>query len=338
MYICYIEDFMFCPKCKAEYREGFYRCADCEVDLVPELPPEEEQPLEQPAEYLNLVNIETYYNRHEAELAKGFLSVNGINAVVLGDDGGGVQPGLSFSRGVRLLVKEGDVEKAKEILHDAGYTTYPHRCKEPEKNANPEASKITAMKVLRRIRKCLINTIHFFDLGGSSMKKYIRVIVIGLSLFLAAGYSGKEVLMAGDQNNGPGFEISFHHVGISVANLEESIAWYKEMLGFEEVMRMSEDAANKMEIGHIKRGNCYIELFQVEGAKPLPEYRLDPSADLRVHGVKHFGLQVDDALAAVKELKAKGVEIAMGPIDTPGVCFVFIRDNSGNALELIEFK
>ncbi|MBN2061915.1 MAG: VOC family protein, partial [Deltaproteobacteria bacterium] len=77
---------------------------------------------------------------------------------------------------------------------------------------------------------------------------------------------------------------------------------------------------------------------QVEGAKPLPEYRLDPSADLRVHGVKHFGLQVDDAHAAVKELKAKGVEIAMGPIDTPGVCFVFIRDNSGNALELIEYK
>jgi hypothetical protein len=114
---------MFCPKCKAEYREGFYRCADCEIDLVPELPPEEEQPLEHPAEYLNLVNIETYYNRHEAELAKGFLSVNGINAVVFGDDGGGVQPGLSFSIGVQLLVKEEDVEKAKEILHDASYIT-----------------------------------------------------------------------------------------------------------------------------------------------------------------------------------------------------------------------
>lgn len=25
---------MYCPLCKAEYREGFYRCADCEVDLV----------------------------------------------------------------------------------------------------------------------------------------------------------------------------------------------------------------------------------------------------------------------------------------------------------------
>src|SRR5580658_1248038 len=29
---------MFCPVCKAEYREGFRRCADCDVDLVWELP------------------------------------------------------------------------------------------------------------------------------------------------------------------------------------------------------------------------------------------------------------------------------------------------------------
>jgi hypothetical protein len=29
---------MFCPKCKAEYRSGFTRCSDCEVDLVEHLP------------------------------------------------------------------------------------------------------------------------------------------------------------------------------------------------------------------------------------------------------------------------------------------------------------
>jgi hypothetical protein len=31
---------MFCPQCKAEYRQGFTRCADCDVDLVWELPKE----------------------------------------------------------------------------------------------------------------------------------------------------------------------------------------------------------------------------------------------------------------------------------------------------------
>ena len=29
---------MFCPECKAEYRPGFTRCADCDVDLVENLP------------------------------------------------------------------------------------------------------------------------------------------------------------------------------------------------------------------------------------------------------------------------------------------------------------
>jgi hypothetical protein len=32
---------MFCPICKAEYRDGYFRCADCDVDLVASLPKEE---------------------------------------------------------------------------------------------------------------------------------------------------------------------------------------------------------------------------------------------------------------------------------------------------------
>ena len=35
---------MFCPLCKAEYREGFLKCADCQVDLVNALPIDPEPP------------------------------------------------------------------------------------------------------------------------------------------------------------------------------------------------------------------------------------------------------------------------------------------------------
>ena len=117
---------------------------------------------------------------------------------------------------------------------------------------------------------------------------------------------------------------------------EKSAAWYHKMLGFEVVTRMKQ--VGGMTVVHIKRGDCYIELFQVAGAKPLPEYRRDPSADLRVHGTVHFAFQVSDVAAAIKELKAKGAEIAMGPVDTSGVAFAFIRDNSGNCFELIQYK
>jgi len=106
---------MFCPKCKAEYREGFYKCADCEIDLVYELPPEPEQYTEY--EYINLVNIKTYTDRHEAEFAKGLLLANGIYAVVPGDEGRVYRHQLAF--GVyELLVKEEDVQEAKNILSE----------------------------------------------------------------------------------------------------------------------------------------------------------------------------------------------------------------------------
>ena len=144
--------------------------------------------------------------------------------------------------------------------------------------------------------------------------------------------------MAPAQDNNVGFEISFHHVGISVANVDESVAWYKKMLGFEEVTRMKQEGVPSMVIAHIKRGNCYIELFQVEGAKPLPEYRRDPTKDLGVHGTVHFAFKVADVKAAIKEIRAKGAEIVLEPIETTGIVFAFLRDNSGNCFELIQYK
>ena len=32
----------YCPNCKAEYRDGFDKCIDCEIDLVDELPADAE--------------------------------------------------------------------------------------------------------------------------------------------------------------------------------------------------------------------------------------------------------------------------------------------------------
>jgi hypothetical protein len=109
---------MFCPKCGAEYREGFYRCADCEIALVHELSPVPEPS----AEYLNLAHIKTYSDRHEADLVKGLLSENGIEAYIQGDEFGGYEPVLSFLKGIRLLVKEEDVEGANKLLREIAET------------------------------------------------------------------------------------------------------------------------------------------------------------------------------------------------------------------------
>lgn len=41
----------WCPKCKNEYRKGINHCPDCDVDLVEELLPEEEEKVEIPEDY-----------------------------------------------------------------------------------------------------------------------------------------------------------------------------------------------------------------------------------------------------------------------------------------------
>jgi len=170
------------------------------------------------------------------------------------------------------------------------------------------------------------------------MKKTASVKILGLLLFTFLG----AIVMTGSsaiaQDSPVGFTITPHHIALSVPNAEESAAWYKKMLGFEVVTRMNENGANKMKVVHISRGEAYIELFEVEGAKPLPDYRRDPSVDFTVHGLKHFAFTVTDAMAAFKELRAKGAEIAMEPLDLPGIVFGFVRDNAGNCFELIQYK
>lgn len=34
---------MFCPECRAEYRPGFTRCSDCDVELVPAIPQQDKR-------------------------------------------------------------------------------------------------------------------------------------------------------------------------------------------------------------------------------------------------------------------------------------------------------
>ena len=64
----------------------------------------------------DLVCIKTYNNRLEAELEKGRLDSQGIQAMISADDAGGMRPDLSWSTGVRLLVKQEDAHRALEIL------------------------------------------------------------------------------------------------------------------------------------------------------------------------------------------------------------------------------
>ena len=65
-----------------------------------------------------LVIIETFLNRLNADLALGALAAAGIDAVISTDDAGGAYAGV-LSRGVRLLVRAEDADQAKDVLSNA---------------------------------------------------------------------------------------------------------------------------------------------------------------------------------------------------------------------------
>lgn len=127
------------------------------------------------------------------------------------------------------------------------------------------------------------------------------------------------------------------HAGISVGDLEASIAWYRDMLGFE-LMRVVDipDAEEAGTVALVRRGDFILELFCLPGAAPLPEERRHPATDLLTHGIKHVAYAVPDIAALMDDLKAKGVDVVWDVVVRDGSPCAFVRDNSGNLVEFVE--
>src|SRR3990172_3899283 len=110
---------MFCPKCGAEYREGFTVCSDCGVGLVEGHPPE--------PEFVEFVTVYRSGNPALLALAKSILEDAGIPYVVRGE---GLQDlfawgrmGIGFNPLVgppEIQVDIEDKEEAVELLEQLG--------------------------------------------------------------------------------------------------------------------------------------------------------------------------------------------------------------------------
>ena len=100
---------MYCPDCRAEYREGVETCPDCEVHLVVELPPEG------PDE--DLVAIFETADVSLLPVVKSLLDSAEIPFVVQGDEALSVLPvgrwGAGISQSGRGLAATIRVDKAR---------------------------------------------------------------------------------------------------------------------------------------------------------------------------------------------------------------------------------
>jgi len=103
---------MFCPKCKSEYRQGFTRCTDCDMDLVHELPSEE-------AEFVEYVQVLATHNAADISFIKSILDGEEVDYFLKGELFNQLEPPVQPAI---LMVRKDQVETANDLLRDLNVT------------------------------------------------------------------------------------------------------------------------------------------------------------------------------------------------------------------------
>ena len=129
------------------------------------------------------------------------------------------------------------------------------------------------------------------------------------------------------------FRTSGAFFALSVPDLEASITWYTEKLGLQVVMRPPK--TEHAEVAVLEGNGLMVELLQLADAKPLGQAAPGVSANYLVHGYFKAGIVVDDYDATLEALRARGIEIAMGPFPAQSGqrANVIVRDNAGNLIQ-----
>lgn len=128
---------------------------------------------------------------------------------------------------------------------------------------------------------------------------------------------------------------SFHHVALSVSDLERSAEFYA-IFGFKPVVRWQADDAS-LRIWQLKNGSAMLELFCYAEPQDEALSARDLASDLPRLGIRHFGVRVDNLQSTLAELKQQGladnVSITHG---RTGIDYFFLRDPDGIFVEVVQ--
>ena len=110
---------MICPKCKAEYRNGFSHCSDCDVDLVDHLP---QQPvLENQPDSDEMVVVFVAPDLAEVSMVESLLKGGGIDSMVVDENIARIElTGSNAFGGAKVTVPRKQETLAREILREYG--------------------------------------------------------------------------------------------------------------------------------------------------------------------------------------------------------------------------
>lgn len=128
--------------------------------------------------------------------------------------------------------------------------------------------------------------------------------------------------------------MKYHHIAISVRDLEKSLKFYKEVFGFTEVKRVErEDLGIKTVFLRLDaEDNLHLELIQPHD----PTGSKDDFSNLSILGLKHICFEVDSADEKYKELRDGGYEVTEPKQGKSVKKYFFIKDPDGFTMEFCE--
>ena len=125
------------------------------------------------------------------------------------------------------------------------------------------------------------------------------------------------------------------HLGIAVANLEESIKYYEEVLGFT-CYSIEEVPDQKVKTAFFKVGQTKIELLE----STSPEGPIGKFIEKKGQGIHHIAFAVEGLQHSLDEVKSKGVQLIdeKPRAGAEGLTIVFLHPKSthGFLTELCE--
>ncbi len=121
------------------------------------------------------------------------------------------------------------------------------------------------------------------------------------------------------------------HVAFRISNLEKSLDFYCNKLGFREAFRLEQEGKPSPWIVYIQIApGHFIELFPIAASETLASTNPESS-------YSHFCLLVDDLAATLRDLAARGLEVPGSPIQGRDHNWQYwIKDPDGNAIELMQ--
>jgi catechol 2,3-dioxygenase-like lactoylglutathione lyase family enzyme len=104
-------------------------------------------------------------------------------------------------------------------------------------------------------------------------------------------------------------EYNIAHFGIKVSNLENSIDFYKNNFGFEEIKK-SDKPDLELKLASLQLEGSYLELIQPYYPKMRVVFRSGLSVkELLQKSTSHIALNVNDLSSAYKKLKENNAEL-----------------------------